>query len=60
MDAFSGCGGVVVASDDEDLDVRRIQAAELLGEKARRLHRGLLAIIKIAGEQERVYLLVET
>ena len=51
--------GVVVAPDDEDFDVCGIQAAELLGEKARGLHRGLLAVIEVAGQQERAYLLVE-
>src|SRR4051812_17371134 len=51
--------GVVVAPDDEDLNAYLVQTAELLGEKARRLHRGLLAVVKIAGQQERIYLFVE-
>jgi hypothetical protein len=38
--------GVVVAPDDEDLDIGGIQAAQLLGEKARPLHRDRLAVIK--------------
>jgi hypothetical protein len=49
----------VVAPDDEDLDIGGIQAAQLLGEKARPLHRDRLAVIKVAGQQERAYLLVK-
>ena len=44
----------MVAADDEDADARLMQPAELFGQKPRRLHRGLVAIIEIAGQQQRV------
>ena len=49
--------GVVVAANDEGLDPRLVQAAELVREKARGLHRSLLAVVEVAGDQERVDLL---
>ena len=35
------------------------EPAELFGEEPRRLHRGLVAVVEVSGEQERVDLLVE-
>ena len=46
--------GVVIAANDEGPDLRLVQAAELIREKARGLHRGLLAVVEVAGDQERV------
>src|SRR5690348_12091504 len=51
---------IVIASNDEDFDACGMQTAKLLGEKTRRLHRGLLAVVEVAGEQECVHLLIET
>ncbi len=48
---------VVVAANDEGPDPRLVQAPELIREKARGLHRGLLAVVEVAGDQERVDLL---
>src|ERR1700759_4221760 len=52
--------GIVIASNDEDLDACGMQTAKLIGEKTRRLHGGLLAVVEIAGKQKRVHLLIET
>ena len=49
--------GVVIAANDEGPDPRLVQAPQLVGEKARGLHRGLLAVVEVAGDHERVDLL---
>ena len=51
--------GVMVAADDEGRDLGFVQPSKLIGEKARRLHRGLLAVVEVAGDQERVHFLGE-
>ena len=45
---------VVVTADDEGRDPRLMQPPELVGEKAGGLHRGLLAVVEVAGDQESV------
>lgn len=50
----------MVAADDEDTDAGLMQPPDLLGQEPRRLHRGLVAVIEIAGQKQRVDLLVET
>ena len=49
--------GVVIAANDESLDSGLVQAAKLIRQKACGLHRGLLAVIEVAGDQKRVDLL---
>ena len=49
----------MVAADDEDSNAGLAEPPELFGEKTRRLHRGLVAIVEISGDQERVDLLVQ-
>ena len=44
--------GVVVAADDEGRDPGLMQPSQLIGEKARRLHRGLIAVVEVAGDQQ--------
>ena len=51
---------VVVAADDENADAGLVQPPNLLGQEPRRLHGRLVAVIEIAGEQQRVDPLVET
>ena len=51
---------VVVAADDKDMDAGLMQPPYLLRQEPRRLHRGLVAVIEIAGQEQRVDLLVET
>ena len=49
--------GVVIAANDEGLDARLVEPSQLVGEKARRLHRRLFAVVEVAGDHERVDLL---
>ena len=49
--------GVVIAANDEGLDARLVEPPELVGEKPRRLHRCLFAIVEVAGDHECVDLL---
>lgn len=49
----------IVVAADEDADTGLVEAPELLGGKASRLHGGLVAVIKIAGDQQGVNLLVQ-
>ena len=51
--------GIVIAADLVDGDARLAQPRQLGGEKARRLHRGLFAIIEIAGDDQRIDLFLE-
>jgi hypothetical protein len=44
----------VIAADEKDADAGLVQPAQLVGEEARRLHRGLLAVIEIAGDHQRI------
>jgi hypothetical protein len=46
--------GVMVAADDESRDFGLMQPSQLIGEKTRRLHRGLLAVVEVAGDQQGV------
>ena len=46
--------GVVIAANEEGRDARLVEPPQLIGEKARRLHRRLLAVVEVAGDQERV------
>ena len=50
----------MIASDDKDLDPRRVQPANLVGEKSGRLHRRLIAVVQIPRQQQRVDLLGQT
>ena len=43
--------GVMVAADDEGRDFGLMQPSQLIGEKARRLHRRLIAVVEVAGDQ---------
>ncbi len=49
--------GVMIAANDENRDPRLVQPPQLVGEKAGGLHRRLLAVVKVAGDHERVDLL---
>jgi len=49
----------MVAPDNEDKDASLVQAPELFSQESSRLHRSLLAVVEIAGEQERINLLLE-
>ena len=51
--------GVVVAPDHEASNAGLVQPPDLLGQEPRRLHRGLLAVVEIPGQQQRVHLLGE-
>ncbi len=51
--------GVMVAADDEGRDLGLVQPSKLIGEKARGLHRRLLAVVEVAGDQKRIDFLVE-
>ena len=44
--------GVVIAANDKGLDARLVEPPELVGEKPRRLHRCLFAIVEVAGDHE--------
>jgi len=44
----------VIAADDEDADARLVEPLQLGREEARRLHRGLVAVIEIAGDEQRI------
>ncbi len=44
--------GIVIAADDEDPDAGLVEPAQFASEKQRGVHRGLAAIIKVAGDQQ--------
>ncbi len=48
--------GVVIAANDECCDSRLIEPPELVGEETRGLHRRLLAVVEIAGDDKCVNL----
>src|SRR5690606_15609205 len=50
---------VMIAAYDEYVDSRAMQPAHLACQKTRRLHRSLVAIIKIAGEKQRIDALLQ-
>ena len=50
----------MIAAHDEDLDSGFMQPPDLLGKEPSGFHRGLVAIIEIACQQQRIDLLVET
>jgi hypothetical protein len=54
-----GRAGVVVAPDDEGADARFREPPQLLRQEAGSLHRRLVAVIKIASQEQRIDLLVE-
>ena len=47
---------VVVAANDKRRDARLVKPSQLIGEKPRRLHRRLLAVVEVAGDQQRIHL----
>ena len=47
---------VMVAANDKRCDARLVEPSQLIGEKPGRLHRRLLAVIEVAGDQERIHL----
>ena len=49
----------MIAADDAGADAGLIQPPQLLGQKAGRLHRGLIAVVKVTGDQQRIDLLRE-
>ncbi len=51
---------VVIAANDEDADAGLVQAADLFRQEARGFHRGLVAVVEIAGKQQSVDLFIET
>lgn len=51
---------IMVAADDKGSDSRFVKSAHLCGKKAGSLHRGLIAVIKIAGDHQGIDLLVQT
>lgn len=53
------CDGIMVSTDDEDADTGLVQTPELLGQEAGRLHRGLVAIIEIAGDHQGIDVFVQ-
>ena len=44
----------MIAANDEGLDARLVEPPQLVDKKARRLHRRLFAVVKVAGDQERI------
>ena len=50
---------IVVAAHNEGTDTYLVKAPQLIGQKPRRLHRGLIAVIEIARKNERVDLLID-
>ena len=50
---------IMIAADDEDLDLRLVQLSDLVGKEAGCLHRRLLAVVQVARKQQRIDLLVE-
>ncbi len=48
-ETFFGGKVIVIAADDEDPDPGIIQPLDLAREEAGRLHRGLFAVIEVAG-----------
>ena len=50
----------MVSADDEYLDIRLVKSPELIGEKARRFHRSLFAVVEVAAEHQRLDFLFET
>ncbi len=50
---------IVIAADQERADPRLVQAFDLLGQEPGGLHRGLLAVVEVAGQQQRIDLLVD-
>jgi len=51
--------GIMIAADDVDRDIRLSKPLHLTGQKPRGLHRRLVAIIKIAGNHQRIDLFGE-
>ncbi len=49
----------MIAANDEDADISRVQLADLVGQEARRLHRGLVAVVQIARQQQGVHPLLQ-
>ncbi len=45
---------VVIAANEEGRDARLVEPSQLIGEKPRRFHRRLLAVVEVAGDQKRV------
>ena len=45
---------VVIAANDKGRDARLVEPPQLIGEKPRRLHRRLLAVVEVAGDQQRI------
>ncbi len=52
--------GVVISANEKGWDFRLVQAPQRIGKESRRLHGGLLAVVQIARNDERVRLLGET
>ncbi len=51
---------VVIAAHDEALDAGLMETTKLACQEAGRLHGGLVAVVKVARDEERVHGLVET
>jgi hypothetical protein len=47
----------VIAANDEDADAGLMEPADLRGKESRGLHGGLVAVIEVAGEDQRIDLI---